>query len=208
MKEHPILFSSAMVRAILDGRKTQTRRVVKKQPHGAGAWVQQLAHWMFPHICPYIKIQCPYGEVGDRLYVRESARVLEVRGGSREITIEYQADKTVAAVKYPARLSPAPLGKRLANGTYREACRIVLEITGVRVERLQAITRDDAKAEGITEHLTEFLPGAYTEEAKDLWRNRTSVENFSYLWESINGPGSWDADPWVWVVEFKRVTGE
>jgi len=197
MKEHPILFSGAMVRAILDGRKTQTRRVVK-----------------VPSTCtPPLK--CPYGEVGGRLWVRETWMPDAPRDGSWDDVAFYGCNCSPLSL-IPKRFQKAEhciyrstwtggqmVGWKPSIHMPRWASRITLEITAVRVERLQAITRDDAKAEGITEHLTEFLPGAYTEEAKYLWRNRTSVENFSFLWESVYGTGSWDADPWVWVVEFK-----
>lgn len=192
MKERPIPFIGPMVRAIREDRKTMTRRVVKgANPYTKSGLLTLIAMG---------SIKCPYGKVGDRLYVRESARVINVRGGSREIDIVYQADGTFKTVRYPERLAPAPKGKLLANGTYREASRITLEITNVRVERLQDISNEDARDEGIEA----FFGG---------WKNytdpnvvcQTAKASFRTLWESINGTGSWNANPWVWVVEFRRI---
>lgn len=95
----------------------------------------------------------------------------------------------------------------------RWASRITLEITEVRVERVQDISTEDARAEGITEYLSEIATKRHTEEDADIWRNRTTIENFRNLWDSIYYPGiykkptpfKWDANPWVWVVEFRRI---
>ena len=217
MKDIPILMNAAMVLAVLEGRKTQTRRIMNPQPAYKTTSVDWNsswnAFWPTSNLCDSgghgfyrtgRPVKCPYGEPGDRLWVRESARVLEVRGGSREITVEYQADKTVAGVKYPSRLAPAPLGKLLANGTYREASRITLEVVAVRVERLNNISAADAIKEGV-----QFF---YTDDGEDTYyaveRNKTPCaetpeEVFAMLWDSIYG--SWDTDPWVWVIEFKKI---
>ena len=173
MTERQILFSGPMVRAILDGRKTQTRRVCKGQRELSNVHDFQLD-------------RCPFGQPGDRLWVRESARVIAKR--HHEVEIEYVVDGERRTVEYPSRLAPAPLGKCLANGTYREASRITLEITGVRVERLQEISNEDIRAEGAC--------------------TRASVTHrvdFQSLWESVYGAESWAANPWVWVVEFRRL---
>lgn len=230
MKYIPILMNAAMVLAVLEGRKTQTRRIMNPQPHpdflkrGVVSVTPQWPHqngvrWFMADGCSQL-VKCPYGQPGSRLWVRETwcgkyddneqqvynkdgnldssccwyrADGVEVRASDGDGFARLRKDGSEASPWIPSIHMP------------RWASRLTLEVVAVRVERLKAITREDAKAEGITEHLSEFAPGVYTEEAKDLWRNRTSVENFSYLWESINGPGSWDADPWVWVVEFKRV---
>jgi hypothetical protein len=201
MKERPILFNDAMVRAILDGRKTQTRRVIAPRPqeHWTLSSVGVLtdsAHRLNAQQVAVFRdnefgypFRCPYGQPGDRLWVREGARVIAKR--HREIGIVYRADGEARTVPYPSRLAPAPLGKRLANGTYREASRITLEVTGVRVERLCDISPEDAREEGIS--------------PAGIGSDHADVSAFRALWESINGPGSWDANPWVWVVEFKRV---
>lgn len=179
-----------MVRAILDGRKTQTRRVVKKIPCACGVWdptetpaIDERGHYMEGHsgvwwceCCLSDPIKCPYGKPGDRLWVRETWGRLDING-----TVEYRADE-----------NPKSVGVwRPSIHMPRWASRITLEITGIRVERLQDISEDDARAEGVT---AIPLPGG----------KRCYVAEFSNLWESINGDGSWNLNPWVWVVEFRK----
>ena len=203
VKERPILFSAPMVRAILDGKKTQTRRILKKQPTAPATMlnfskpsVACWAIWPGPnpdpedgrhpdHGCKF-----PFGVVGERLWVREaflpqecvcqSAPAAE-RGpcqycngtGKRAV---YKADATCADdQKCCGYTSPIFMP--------RWASRITLEITGVRVKRLQDISEADAKAEGF-----EYR------------------EHFIRLWDKINGYESFTANPWVWVIEFKRIT--
>jgi hypothetical protein len=209
MKEHPILFSAPMVRAILEGRKTMTRRVIKLEDltrhpdydkwYGDRVWswrVLPYKSWTDRTHESFLSL-CPYGQPGDRLYIRESARVINVRGGSREIDIEYQADKLFATVPYPARLTPAPKGKLLANGTYREASRIRVEITAVRVERLQDISEEDAECEGIQ----------FMRDIPDADETLAARQLFEILWDSINAKRGygWNANPWVWVIEFRLI---
>lgn len=178
MKERPILFSGEMVRAILDGRKTQTRRVVKFDWCGSANGLLHQASFD-----PAYK--CPYGKVGDRLWVRETwAKLLSGR-------IWYRAD-----------------GHSINDGGWRPsihmprwASRITLEITGVWVERLQAIGQNDAFREGVRR----AADGRWFNYAPDGPTHNSARGSFISLWESINGPGSWDANPWVWVIEFKRI---
>jgi hypothetical protein len=170
MKERPILFSPPMVRAILAGSKSQTRRIVKPQPVFHGEWGTQGYEWKdkaFTHsefLSTIIRFS-PYGQPGDRLIV---------------------------AMEIPL---------------------ITLEIADVRMERLQDISDSDSIAEGI-----ERIGGDYS---CSPWRNyrigksgemqqHCSCPQRSYmtLWESINGPGSWGANPWVWVVEFRRIDAQ
>ena len=192
MKERPILFSAPMVRAILDGRKTQTRRIVNKKhlPFLAnitgnfldGKWNQR---------------PLPYGKPGDRLWVRESFN----HDGNHYI---YAADLNDAGVqKWAAKWKPS-------IHMPRSASRILLEITGVRVERLQDISEEDAIAEGISR--VPFRPcdgwpicDGYMVGKDDGVTGLAAKASTAYkkLWESINGPGSWDLNPWVWVVELK-----
>lgn len=204
MTERPILFSGAMVRALLTGTKTQTRRVVKPQPTGfvGGPGVTLCDSSPAPLVpmndfagtCGQ-EIICPYGQPGDRLWVREG----------------YSGPHWMTGVPPREWIPGTPIwcwadGNPL-HGDWtkpkpgmhmpRWASRITLEITGVRVERLQDISEADAQAEGWTmrpEVSTD--PQVHKEAARD-W--------FMDLWESINGPGSWDANPWVWVVEFRRL---
>jgi hypothetical protein len=213
MTERPILFSGPMVRAILEGRKTQTRRVVRHQPPAATREVFTFHH---PdprtHYCAFDggslldwSHPCPHGEIGDRLYVRETWQHSNHPFGP------YESD---CLVFYRADYLDDPLGpdlERSADGIRREwrpsihmpraAARITLEITGVRVERLQSISESDARAEGVAieEHHTRgYCAGAY---------RPPSIRAFHDLWDSLNaarGHG-WDVNPWVWVVEFRRI---
>lgn len=194
MKERPILFSTEMVRAILEGRKTQTRRIVKKQPHGAGEWVRQLASWLFPNVNPYIKLKCPYGQPGDRLWVRETW-FNDMSFGSPEYY--YRANGEFDEQFERHRLGQVgPFKWRPSIFMPREACRLMLEVTDVRVERLQDISEEDAIAEGIS------LPNYAEQAIKDIFFPEPSAI-YSELWESINGKGSWDKNPWIWVIGFK-----
>ena len=167
MTERPILFSAPMVRAILAGQKTQTRRIAIHKRS----------------IEPMTE-ECPYGKPGDRLWVRETHMDL---GGC----LLYRADHGSEV----ERASCAPR-QRWAPSIHmpRWASRITLEVTGVRVERLQGISDSDARAEGVDQDAA--LSMACTRGA--------ARAAYSALWEQIHGPGSWDANPWVWVVEFRR----
>jgi hypothetical protein len=174
MKERPILFSGPMVRAILDGRKTQTRRVVKLRNDSCGD----------PIMPNDPRMPCPFGGPGDRLWVKETH-------GPSAGGMVYRADGGTAC----------PDGGKWRPSIFmpRWASRITLEVTGVRVERLQDISQADAMAEGVTQGVYRGLTGSIVATCEDQ-----VVEGYRELWQSINGPGSWDANPWVWVVEFKR----
>jgi hypothetical protein len=205
MKERPILFSAPMVRAILSNTKTQTRRVVKPQPpQDAG---EVFCGWYYPTIIdrqgheqrgPLTYgawtldgawgLPSPHGQPRDQLWVREAWTTHAFMDNIpprdlQTISIHYQADGKIQTGKH-----------RQAFHMPRRYSRITLEITSVRVERLQDISNRDAIAEGI--------PCGGPE-------NPDGIEKREYrnLWESINGPGSWDANPWVWVVEFKKIAG-
>lgn len=204
-KERPIIFSGPMVRAILEGRKTQTRRVVKRSgdmefdpvgPHYGPYWL------------PYAtkadgkdaKVRCPYGKPGDRLWVRETHAVVP-RSAFRCSTGVQQTlspNNEHDAVIYREGWERSTGGIRWRPSIYmpRWASRITLEITGIRVERLQQISEADAMAEGCPlVNPDPFIPGHGASSASG-W--------FSDLWEQIHGAGSWEANPWVWVVEFQR----
>jgi hypothetical protein len=203
-KERPILFSGPMVRAILAGAKTQTRRVAKVTPfateirpaQGAeaprGTWV---AFYREAGVaCGREEggtiTRCPYGVPGDRLWVRETWC-----GGQHETGFQYRAD-------WPDHdFGP---GWRPSIHMPRAASRILLEVTDVRVERLQEISEADAQSEGAENG---FYDGPHWEPTDDP-DCAGCVDGFRILWESINGAGSWHANPWVWVVSFKRVGGE
>jgi hypothetical protein len=178
MKERPILFSGPMVRAILDGSKTQTRRTFKGTTEHKGPYNpaymeahQQASGW---------GSICPYGIPGDRLWVRETFAqdVAGCPGG-----ISYRADHFDPKGDGPAH----PMKWRPSIFMPRISSRILLEITDVRVQRLQEISDEDARAEGYDRS------HAFPRE----W--------FALLWERINGTGSWDANPWVWAITFRRL---
>lgn len=199
MRDRPILFSAPMVLALLEGRKTQTRRVAKLQPRTRA----DIGHYGLG--MPFIRnpdplrrnVDSPYGHPGDRMWVRETWRVTEdggqpEPGGSTYCIIKYRADDAQATYGLGDDLAPyyADNGRwRSSIHMPRWASRITLEVTHVRVERLQAITEADAVAEGV-----------------EYERPIDPRDAFRRLWWSIDGAESWNANPWVWVVEFKRVT--
>jgi len=213
MKERPILMSAPMVRAILEGRKSQTRRIVKPQPTlgsplpaaaASGNWTwSRRGGFSFtvsnsPSGPSDIAEDCPYGAPGDRLWVRE-------KWGYKAQFFEHDAPNG-GDVVYGADGEPEGChgtAWRPSIHMPRNLCRITLEVTGVRVERLQDIGKDGHKAasvlaEGITtdeiEHYRKFFHP-----------NDCPALAFAALWEAINGAGSWAANPFVWVIEFKRL---
>jgi len=211
MKERPILFNAAMVRAILDGRKTQTRRVVKPQPDFV---VNGLAIITTPedeHLGRLGKmIACPYGQPGDRLWVRETWGAHFMWNGMPPAQIPndgrtclfYQADGAIVRGCESSQVTKW----RPSIHMPRWASRITLEVLSVRVERLNEISdrgaANDCTAEGVF-HCG--MPVPYYEQWHGDGFNSSEKWMYVKLWESINGPGSWAENPWVWVVEFKRV---
>lgn len=200
IKERPILFSGPMVRAILEGRKTQTRRACKPylQCYDTVSCDSKKTDFDF-HFRDGIGqlIQCPYGKPGDRLWVRE-AFVPNYFDGGR---MGYKADWNETAAEY----CPEPKWKPSIHMP-RAASRILLEITDVRVERLQEISEEDALAEGVLENPNQdSLYDFWHYGGSGCWGEFNAVGSFNSLWESINGPESWEANPWVWVVNFKTV---
>lgn len=205
-----------MVRAILDGRKKKTRRTtgldyinrnpddygpinvgvfsLKAGPEVFGAY-DNSGEW---------GVKCPYGRPGDRLWVRETWAPLDDSGACfyRSGIPEYVASQPTGAwLDYPydsvyAPKCPESIRWRPAIHMPRAASRILLEITGIRVERLQDISEEDAIAEGIEKNCIYNNGRRYVE---------SPIHSFCTLWQSINGPESWDENPWVWVVEFKQI---
>lgn len=197
-KEKGIVFSGPMVRAILDGKKSMTRRVMKRQPEG----------WMASHLDNGFRkmtdfgngwwgaatgsgnvrvahtnhsIKCPFNKVGDRLWVRETW----AKAGEIGDAIEYRAD------------NPDPLTGKWRSPIHmpRWASRITLEITGVKVERLQDISDADCFAEGV---IADRGNG-------ETWYDGKAKEIFSRAWDAMHGHDSWAANPWVWVISFRRI---
>lgn len=212
MTERPMLMSAPMVRAILAGTKTQTRRIVKPQPTGFiggpgvimpnGAPAALIP--MDDTVAPFGRqIVCPYGQPGDRLWVRETWQGPLFHGEHGDV--DRRTIQNPKHCVYAADGGPAPefmdaddnLQCRWRPSIHmpRWASRITLEITGVRVERLQDINEEDAEAEGI----------GFLRSIPDADETLTARELFEYLWESINGAESWAANPWVWAVEFRRI---
>lgn len=220
VKERPILFSGPMVRAILAGDKLQTRRVVKNSDDVQG-WAELE---LFPPIYrgwwssddetahASYDINCPYGNVGDVLWVRETIK----RAGAGACWF--------AADDQPVYGTDELTGVRmLAHYKYKRAklpsihmpkdwCRLFLRIAGIRIERLQQISGSDAAAEGIERDAFDQTIG-FKDYLTDDWHvawgetsiDQAAIQSFRSLWESINGEGSWDANPWVWVIEFEKI---
>ncbi|CAB3888814.1 hypothetical protein LMG26788_03731 [Achromobacter pulmonis] len=210
MRERPILFTGPMVRAILAGNKTQTRRVVKPwEPRPGSAAVPADISYLPDFTC--YRTTCPYGQPGDRLWVRESTHrrpMLNLLTGE-PLAEKYDGGAYTADgadVLTPEGFDLAWWYSRKSCPSIhmpRFACRLVLEVTGVRVERLQVITEEQARAEGITDGGCTNC--GHNEPCGCDAPAPSAIDSFAYLWGSINGPGSWDANPWVWFVEFRRI---
>lgn len=209
IKERPILFSAEMVRAILEGHKTQTRRIVKDKHFDLSNYdfrylydkpdgVLQAAFRNKKHEDHFLSMPCPYGQPGDRLWVRETWAKTSVcpivETINNQMTVYRACDNRT---DYGGPWKPS-------IHMPRSASRITLEITGIRVERLGDITVKDSIKEGIGRN-------------DYAWENYLASENnpqrfglipqdsFASLWKSINGPDSWAPNPWVWVIEFRRI---
>lgn len=204
-KERPILFSGEMVRAILEGRKTQTRRVLRTQPLDVIPYQGELAGQRWVGLMQRdpnkgLIFKCKYGQAGDRLWVRET---WQAQNGMGKWWHEWPADdRTSENWAWTNPVVPAydltPPRWLPSIHMPREACRLVLEVVSVRVERLQDISDEDCVAEGI-----DCLYEPDTNAPADHY-NRQS---FVYLWNTINAARGygWPVNPWVWVIEFKLV---
>ena len=220
MRTIPILFSTPMVQALLDGRKTQTRRVVKPQPdlRGVRSANVPFEDWHGR------EFKCPYGQPGDVLWVRETyyAYGWWVKNGKTktgkqkwkfiDFTVEDKDGKYHYEDSKPSTIENSRTEQKI--GWYKrtslfmpmEACRLFLKVKSVRVERLHDISEEDAIAEGIEQLFKETSEWVYYRnynESKHL-ATFNPHESFFSLWQSINGRKSLDANPWVWVVAFER----
>lgn len=215
MTERGMIFNAEMVRAILDGRKTQTRRPIKwkqtrfteigeREDGSKWPWSEDAEH-----ACDFWH-PCPFGAVGDRIWVRET-------------WARYNIDQDSHDMAYRATIPedwPESGRWRPSIHMPRWASRITLEITDVRVERLNAISEQDAQSEGVHTEVWDQTVVARNYAAIDeffqFWSedmphyvemNQLYRSSFRSLWESIYGAENWQANPWVWVIEFKRVEG-
>lgn len=245
MKERPIIFSSAMVKALLDGRKTQTRRAMKSvfrgreilnlREHGilghererySGAFNDPFS-WGYPGaedgcdapIGSWLE-WCPYGVVGDRLWVREAAWFDREEMPDIGLRCFFEGDDVRMARHPGAHKAPFPsvaevldlnsaLVKRSPIHMPRWASRLTLEITDIRVQRLQEISVDDAIAEGVRCWIDDGPVDGSSENDCGCFHSKSqAVPSYSGLWNSIHGQGSWEANPWVWALSFKRIDKE
>lgn len=226
MKERPVIFNSEMVRAILDGRKTQTRRVIANVSPDNCIPLQKptkTKDGIYTHVmdAPGHGL-CPFGRVGERLWVRETFAVL---GNEDGCPIDWDGNLIKGDEKQAARIYKASCWQEPGNyglwsipdrdtqyeGAWcpsihmpRWASRITLEITAVRVERLNDISEEDARAEGVKpagDMLPDY-PDTFLTPKGDF---ATAKVAFQRLWQSIYGEESWAANPWVWVIEFRRL---
>jgi hypothetical protein len=217
MKERPILFNGEMVRAVLEGRKTQTRRVLATQPpseNGRWSWIASSSEksergkfcfsWLDENGSCYtirgkesqFRIRCPYGTVGDRLWVRETWKPI-TESDTGFCGIQFKAG---GVAEDDIRALDLMNGKdhwRPSIHMPRWASRITLEITGVRVERLNDISEADAAAEG--------CDGKCPVGSVPMYQSGPFAYHYAQLWESINGSDSWAANPWVWVITFRKM---
>ena len=213
MKERPIIFSGPMVLAILEGRKTQTRRKVNTKRFASIDWEYASKGERCLRAAEFA-----YGIPGDRLWVRETHRYWWPdweNPGSHPCRCRYKADDAIinlpvewdegyqTLLPEDVNLNGEPYKWRPSIYMPRWASRIVLEITGVRVERLQEISEADAQAEGVTDETADAIQyGAEAGNAQEPTPYRTGL---SLIWQSIPGPESWQANPWVWVISFKKI---
>jgi hypothetical protein len=184
-KEHPILFSTPMVQAILEGRKTQTRRTVKTEMIDG-----ENRPWIMTKEGP-APLKCPFGKPGDLLWVRET-------WAKADIGFCFKVYNDIDAVFAPRNCWKPSIHMP------KTAARIWLEVEEVRVERLQDISEEDAKAEGVKSRFSDLFQEERYDDYLDMeGEYRSPASSFQSLWQKINGPESWDANPWVWVVKFK-----
>ena len=200
MKEHPILFNSEMVRAILDGRKTQTRRVVKGNKNPVDDMLNGLiefdgekaifAHQTHADNYTTQSIKCPFGKVGDRLWVRETWRQPEDFEGYDRGAVLYAVSEMDAGAKWKPSIHMP-----------RYASRITLEITDIRVEKVQDINEENCLKEGIEKYFDDgvYYYGEYDKGHCDY------KHVFKTLWDSMNKKHTWESNPYVWVIEFRRL---
>jgi hypothetical protein len=225
VKERPILFSAPMIQAILAGRKTQTRRIVKPVGKDEGFVLADLlgdSWWPFRSYdgesfddgsgCE-VAIECPYGKIGDRLYVKEAWKTRAMFDNMKPVDIGKRVGKDVLYLADNVFTDISGCRDEFVAGRYRHArfmprwaSRITLEIENVRVQRVQEISEEDARAEGI-ESVVDGTVGRTWKLHGDLERLNQWTKDprwaFQCLWNSING--NWDENPWCWAIGFREV---
>lgn len=225
MKERGMIFNGEMVRALLDGRKTQTRRPVKFPLIDKNMGCELAGNELAGELAAGNYWNSPFGKPGDRIWVRETWGVVSHELDEDGRIQPWNPDRAATAIHempfgngyYSGHVIYAADGEftwgdddgyedgrscwKPSIHMPRAACRILLEVTGVRVERLNSISQEDAQAEGT--ELTGWRP-TYSDpdSGGEVW---TPYDNFAQLWESIYGEESWKANPWVWVIKFKVV---
>ena len=224
MKERGMIFNGEMVRALLDGRKTQTRRPVKFPVHDKNLGCELAGNELAGELSAGNYLNSAFGKPGDRIWVREAYRfpaslddVSPTGVGEMAVATGYRKPWAPTFYEFTGTFSDGWKGfetppkvsdaGKLHPSIHmpRWASRILLEITDVRVERLNAISEEDARAEGIIDggclNCGEPEPCGCANPEPD------ATDAFAYLWQSIYGQESWNANPWVWVISFKRVEG-
>lgn len=211
MTERGMIFNGEMVRALLDGRKMQTRRPVKFPVHDKNLGCELAGNELAGELSAGNYLNSAFGKPGDRIWVREAFRVHS--RATDVATLVYKASERNSWTEQTHRVPVAVCNKPATPEKWtpslhmpRWASRILLEITYVRVERLNAISEEDATAEGVPPagSLLPDYPGTFLTPKGDF---ATAKVAFQRLWESIYGEESWKANGWVWVISFKRVEG-
>lgn len=214
-KFKPILFSTTMVQAILEGRKTQTRRVVKRQPKEKDYLPELLTDHFGNYLLSYRKdrvfvedktIKSIYGNVGDVLWVRETFAVIK----SFETGLRYVVPKAGFESYKDKIIQDDKIKWKPSLFMPKDACRLFIKIKSIRVEKLQDISEEDAISEGVLKDV-EFYPGDFKKEM--IYRDYTGKTNgckdarssYMTLWQKINGADSWDENPYVWTLEFEII---
>lgn len=205
MTEHPIIFSAPMVRAILEGRKTQTRRVLKDAPktHFLDRFSDGIAYFSAREGGIHMQSKVLYA-VDDLLWVREAL----IDDAADFGFVRYAADDSIVKLDTPEKKQWGHMRsvRRIVPSIHmpRWASRITLRVTGVKVERLQDISEDAAAAEGVRPPVDVMTPQQCAALCRVFGADNGMIASFAALWEEINGP--WDANPWVAVISFERVT--
>ncbi|HAV4169384.1 TPA: hypothetical protein ACGIL0_003996, partial [Acinetobacter baumannii] len=197
----PILFNSEMVRAILNGSKTQTRRIIKSKVQKKIDIAEHLGQFFGledskSQISSYFQKICPFGAIGDQLFVQETyGTKIRSLGGTPHESFVYKADNPNEIAYYDCKGKGYPVRWKPSSRMPRKASRVLLEIVDIRVERLHEISDVDAKAEGFDKPKTDSTMQSNN--------SHNPVLNFQKHWEAIKGKESWNENPWVWVIEFK-----